>query len=136
MRYFLKNTVTISALLLLGFTTSSFGETFDSPLGDWTSKYETNSGWSEPGPLTIIDKKKATYPFRNGRILFYATDDPYRWEGIWVQDSSMVANCETKKDGSIHWGVYTFQFNEDYTKFDATWDSCGEGKKSREVGER
>lgn len=136
MRNLLKSAA-MSGLLILSFASNSLGETFDSPLGEWTTKWQTKSGgWSKPTPLTILDKKKATYSFRNGRILFYATDDPYRWEGNWVQDSSMVANCETKKDGSIHWGVYSIQFNEDYTKFDATWDSCGEGKKSAEVGER
>ena len=127
----------MTSLLILIFASNSWGESFDSPLGDWTTQWQRKNGsWSKPTPFKILDKNKATYSLRNGRILFYDSSDPYRWEGFWVQDSAISFKCETKKDGSKYWGVYTIQFNEDYSKFQATYDTCGDGNKAKEFGAR
>lgn len=148
MFYAVRTVAILSPLLFVGCAATPSGKTFDSPLGDWDMKYQyTRSGdgylaWSKAYSTTILDTKTATYALRNGRIYFHATDNPYRWEGTWVEDSApfstygVVKNCETEKHGSTHWGMQTFQFNDAYNKFEGTWDRCGEGKKHETVGVR
>jgi hypothetical protein len=78
--------------------------------------------------MTIVDKRKATYTYDNGRILFYAIINQIYWEGYWVENSG-AHDCSEKKDGSTDWGVVKFQFNDAYNSFSGEWDFCGEGPK-------
>jgi hypothetical protein len=78
--------------------------------------------------MTIIDEKKATYTYANGRIFFYAIDGQDKWKGYWVEDSG-AHDCSEKKDGSTDWGVAIFQFNDAYNEFRGELDFCGVGSK-------
>ena len=83
-------------------------------------------GHSVRGKMSITDNTHATYTANNGRIIFVATNDNGRWDGYWIEDGSDA--CSTEKDGSKQWGVATFQFNDDYSQFEGTWDMCGNGE--------
>ena len=78
------------------------------------------------GKMSFIDKSNATYTANNGRLIFNATDDKGKWEGFWIEDG--INACFAEKDGSYLWGVAIFQFSEDYSKFEGTWDMCGDDK--------
>ena len=70
--------------------------------------------------------------------MFYAIDDQGKWEGYWVEihGPTGTLKCSDKKDGSFHWGVAIFQFNDTYTKFRGEQDYCGEGERDPWNGER
>ena len=126
--------VLLSSILIIGCAGPS-GKSFDSAMGDWSWKFEAPSGREFSGSMTIIDETKATYTHRNGRIIFYAIDDQGKWEGHWVEDSGPLT-CSDKKDGSSHWGVAIFQFNDAYNSFRGKWGNCGEGPQSFWDGDR
>jgi hypothetical protein len=120
-----KKMLMISMLLVVGFGTSFQVQAFDSAVGEWTYKEATMEGHLMRGKMTFTDKMNATYTANNGRIIFVATDGNGKWEGHWIEDGS--DECSAEMDGSKLWGAAIFQFNDDYTQFEATWDMCGNG---------
>jgi hypothetical protein len=115
--------------LISSSASGASGKTFDSAMGEWSSRAQTGAGGCTLTTLqlTFVDETKATFPsYANGRILFYAIDDQRKWEGYWVQDGD---GCANKKDGSTYWGAVTFQFNDTYTKWKGEYDECGVGRK-------
>jgi hypothetical protein len=119
--------VLLSTILIIGCAGLS-GKSFDSAMGEWSWKFESVGGREHSGNMTIVDETKATYTYRNGRFIFYATDDQGKWEGHWVEDSGLSA-CSDKKDGSYYWGVVILQFDDAYTSFSGKYDECGEGHR-------
>lgn len=113
---------------------------YGSPLGEWNHKWvrmdaEAYGKWQSGKSFEIVDQNSATYPLDNGRIYFYSiSDNQRRWEGYWVEE--LLDLCPEEKDGSTHWGVAIFQFNDSYTRFEGTWDLCGEGEKMPWIGWR
>ena len=123
--------------LFIGSASGASGKTFDSAMGEWSSRAQDGGGGCilATMQMTIVDETKATYPsYANGRILFYAIDDQRKWEGYWVQDGADY--CADKKDGSGYWGAVTFRFNDTYTKWKGEYDECGVGRKFPWVGAR
>jgi tetratricopeptide (TPR) repeat protein len=114
--------------LIIGSASGASGKTFDSAMGEWSSRAQDGKCGLVKVQMTIVDEKKATYPsYRNGRILFYAIDDQRKWEGYWVEE--VPGQCADKKDGSSYWGVVTFRFNDTYTEWKGEFDECGNGRK-------
>ena len=126
MQNLIRTFVLLSTILITGCATSQSGKSFDSAMGEWSWTFGAPSGRTYSGEMTIIDETKATYTFRNGRIIFYAKDDQGKWEGHWVAET-YKRHCSDKKHGSIRWGVAIFQFNDAYNSFKGTWDFCGDG---------
>jgi TolB-like protein/class 3 adenylate cyclase len=117
-----------SQFLITGSASGASGKTFDSAMGEWSSRAQERDCTLNTIQMTIVDETKATYlSYGNGRILFYAIDDQRKWEGYWVQDGADY--CANKKDGSTYWGAVTFQFNDTYTKWKGEYDECGVGRK-------
>jgi len=114
-----------SILLIVGFGANCQVKAFDSAIGEWTYKEGTMEGQIMRGKMNFTDEKSATYTANNGRIIFVTTDDNGRWEGYWIEDGG--DECSSEKDGSKLWGTAIFQFNDDYSKFQGTWDMCGNG---------
>jgi len=113
--------------LIIRSASDASAKTFDSAMGEWSTRAQEGDCYLTTIQLTIVDETKATYLYANGRIFFYAIDNPHKWEGYWVQDGA--DNCVNKKDGSNHWGAVTFQFNDTYTQWKGEYDQCGEGRK-------
>jgi hypothetical protein len=44
--------------------------------------------------------------------------------------------CSEAKGGSLFWGKQEFQFNENYNRYEGTWDICGQGPKFATSGLR
>jgi len=121
-----NKTAIISTLLVVGFAANFQVKAFDSPVGEWTYREVTMEGHLMRGKMSFIDKSNATYTANNGRLIFNATDDKGKWEGFWIEDG--INACFVEKDGSYLWGVAIFQFSEDYSQFEGTWDMCGDDK--------
>ncbi len=103
--------------------------------GDWVTRWQGASGkWTEGIRMNIADNSSASYAPGSGQIYFYEVDQLGRWEGHWVEAPS--SSCATEKHGSRNWGVATFQFNDNYTEFNGTWDVCGQGKRFAWAGKR
>ena len=103
--------------------------------GEWETRWQGPSGkWTGGVILSIEDSKVASYMPGNGTIHFYQVDDLGRWEGFWVE--APANTCSEEKHGSRNWGVATFQFNESFTSFNGTWDSCGQGERFAWAGDR
>jgi adenylate cyclase len=115
--------------LISGPASDASGKTFDSAMGEWSSRDQGPDCVMERSQMTIVDEIKATYTIGNGRIFFYAIDDQRKWEGYWVQDGIVGFDCTDKKDGSTYWGAVTFRFNDTYTQWKGEFDFCGEGRK-------
>jgi len=120
-----KKMAIILAFLVIGLATNFTVNAFDSMVGEWTYKEETAEGHWIRGKLFVKENSIATYTANNGRIIFVASDGKGKWQGFWIEDGSEA--CSEAKDGSKHWGVTIFQFNADYSKFEGTWDMCGNG---------
>jgi len=120
----MRTFVLLSTILIIGSASGASGKSFDSAIGEWSWRFE-GPNVVETGQMTIVDETKATYPYRNGRILFYAIDDQRKWEGYWVESWESYYDCADKKDGSGSWGTVIFQFNDTYTKWKGEWDYCG-----------
>jgi hypothetical protein len=103
------------------------GESFNSPLGEWSERYQDEGGQWKSSKVTIVDETKARYTNPNGQVFFYSIDDQGKWEGYWVE--SREDRCLEKKYGSNSWGVMVYQFNDAYNRYEGTWDWCGQGKK-------
>ena len=121
-----KTFVLLSTSLIIGCATSSSGKSFDSAIGEWKLQIHAPNGTTYAARLTIIDETKAKYTWSNGRIFFYAIDNPVKWEGYWIEDSGQH-DCSEEKNGSTDWGVGSFQFNDAYNRFSGKWDFCGDG---------
>ncbi len=103
--------------------------------GDWVTRWQGASGkWTEGIRMNIADNSSASYSPGSGRIYFYEVDELGRWEGHWVEAPS--SSCSSEKHGSRNWGVATFQFNDNFTEFNGTWDVCGQGKRFAWAGRR
>jgi hypothetical protein len=120
------NVEVIIAPLVVGIVSGPSIESFASPIGEWSDRYQSTDGTWWRSTTTFIDEATATYTNSDGRVFFYETDDQ-NWEGLWVEDGRGV--CSEKKHGSKNWGVIKFQFNEAYNKYEGTWDNCGNGQK-------
>ena len=126
----------LSTFLIVGCTVGPSGMSFDSPVGEWSDKYEKKNGGYGTSKITIIDETKATYTYPpNGRIEFYAIDEPRIWKGFWILEYGANA-CAEEKDGSPFWGVSIFRFNETYNRYSGSWDVCGQGPKYTTSGIR
>lgn len=119
--------VLFSTLLIAGCASGPSGKSFDSAMGEWSAKWQTEDGLWKSTKMTIIDETKATYTSSSGRIFFYAIGDQGKWDGFWVENPGNW--CLEEKDGSKNWGVSIFQFNDTYNSYTGTWDMCGEGSK-------
>ena len=113
--------------LTIGSASGTSGKTFDSAMGEWSSKHQGPDCVLNTVQMTFVDKIKVTYPLLNGRFLFYAIDDQRKWEGYWVEEGSGA--CADKKDGSSYWGAVTLRFNDTYNKWKGEFDFCGAGRK-------
>jgi hypothetical protein len=120
-----KKMAIISTFLVVGFGVNSQVKAFDSAVGEWTYRELTIEGHTMRGKMTFIDKTNATYTANNGRIIFVATDGDSGWKGFWIEEGS--DECPEEKYGSKLWGTAIFYFNDDYSKFEGTWDMCGNG---------
>ena len=133
-------TITILAgmLTLNGCTvlpTEPSGNTYDSPIGTWFTKWQAMSGGSSTRTeLNIVDQSTATYEWNDGKITFFEITGDNQWTGYWTED--WARKCEVKKNGLERWGIVNLSFNDDYNHFDGTWDSCGVGKKAEWSGFR
>ena len=128
MKIVAKQLALLTALLLIISINVQASENYESPIGEWTVQWERFNGkWRKKISMKFIDETKATYSFKEGRILFSSVDEQGRWIGHWVENS--MKSCLEEKDGSKNWGVVIFEFNETFTKFKGTWDLCGEGRK-------
>ena len=130
----------LSTILVIGCASGPSGKSFDSPIGEWNEEWEmpeTRGADWRLQKVTIIDETRGTFTSHatTGRIQFYAIDDQGRWMGHWVQILSS-APCVEEKDGSRYWGVNIYQFNDNYSEYQGTWDNCGEGHKYRTKGYR
>lgn len=123
-----------STLLMVSCASGPSGKTFDSPIGVWSERWETQNGSMRSIKVTIVDEAKAKYG-SNGRIDFFAIDEQGRWNGYWILEDG-YRTCTEKKSGSQHWGETVFQFNETYSHYTGTWDYCGEGQKFSKSGVR
>ena len=123
-----------SMILAIGCAIGPSGQTFDSPLGDWSETHEKRSGGSKTVKLTITDKTTGTGS--DGVLLdIYSSGDDYTWKAYWILESGIYA-CAEKKRGSPYWGEQVFNFNQAYNQYTGTWDSCGEGQKFWTRGNR
>lgn len=110
------------------------GDAFEKAEGRWVSERERIHGRAQTSTTTFdYYGKMASRP--GPVVTFYSADENGKWEGYWVEDSGRH-QCDTKNDGSHHWGVVQFQFNEAYNEFEGTWDFCGEGTKYGWKGKR
>ena len=129
-------TMLIAAVLIQGCASPHSGKKFDSPDGKWGTGIDSSAGRISLGIMTFSGNEKATYTYRNGRILFDRTDDLGEWKGHWVEKPMSFVTCVDEIDGSITWGVAIFQFNEAYTRFKGTYDKCGDGRTGAWDGRR
>ncbi len=106
--------VVLSTTPIIGCASGPSEKSFDSAIGEWRWTWEIH-GFRKAGNMTIIDETKATYGYRNGRIIFYAIDDQGKWEGYWVE--ALGGRCLEEKYGSKKWGVMSYQFNDAYNKY-------------------
>ena len=118
----------LSTILMVGCATGPSGMTFDSPIGEWSEKYEKKYGGHGVSRLTIIDEANAVYTNPIGRIEFHTIDAQRKWTGYWILENSQNP-CSVKKSGSLHWGENIYQFNETYNRYTGSWDNCGKGQK-------
>ncbi len=94
------------------------GDAFGKAQGRWASKWEKTRGGTQTATTTFnYYGNMASIP--GPAVKFYSADDNGRWEGYWVEESGSQ-RCDTKEDGSHHWGVVEFQFNEAYNAFEGT----------------
>ncbi len=119
--------VLLSSILIIGCAIGPSEISFDSAMGEWSWTNDGPEATRAVGTMTIIDETKATYSYRNGRILFYAIDNQGKWEGYWVELSGGY-RCSDKKDGSNSWGVAIFQFNDAYNRFSGKYNFCGDSQ--------
>jgi hypothetical protein len=112
--------------LIIGSASGASGKTFDSAMGEWSSRHQGPDCILNIDQVTFVDEIRATYTLLNGRFLFYAIDDQRKWYGYWVEDGG---GCADEKDGSNYWGAVTFQFNDTYTKWKGEFDFCGVGRR-------
>lgn len=133
----LKICALLSITLIFGCATGPSGMTFDSPVGEWSEKYERmNDRGTRTHKFTMIDETKGTYP-SSQKVEFYAIDEQRRWKGYWIMKTGTNTNmCSEEKSGSPYWGVQVYQFNETYNQYTGTWDVCGEGQKYKTRGVR
>ena len=129
--------IALTILFLSCTSTADDQDVYESPEGKWFTKIQTETGaWISHGTMTFSDNKKATYTLRNGRIIWNKISDQGQWEGHWVEDNQVWVNCPEEKDGTKSWGEAIFQFNSTYTKFEGTWDKCGDENRNAWVGDR
>ena len=123
-----KITALFTAALLCGCATGPSGETFDSPIGEWSERFEMSMGSYQTAKLTIIDETSGVYSATNypGKVEFYAVAEPREWQGHWINDSGSNA-CLEEKGGSKFWGDMVIRFNETYNRYNGYWNFCGEG---------
>ena len=128
----------LSTSLIVSCASGPSGESFDSPIGVWSEKYESSTGVGggmKTAKFTIIDETEGMYP--NGRVMFYAIDEQRKWKGYWINDTgNKTVMCSDEKGGSPYWGEQIYQFNETYNQYTGTWDVCGEGQKYKTSGVR
>ena len=113
---------------VIGCATTPADESYDSPVGKWTEKSEKSSGGTITSRLTIFDESSAEYRGSfNARVEFFAADDLGTWQGYWVSEGH--ASCLQEKGGSNSWGETIYRFNQTYTRYEGTWDYCGQDRK-------
>lgn len=131
---FRLSTITILAAItsLTGCTTlptEPSGQTFDSAIGTWVTEWQAMKGSNTTRTaLIIVDEKTATYQWNDGKINFFESGSTNLWRGYWTED--WAKKCDVKQGELESWGIVTLRFNEDYNRFEGTWDSCGKGKKA------
>ena len=122
--------------LMLGCASGPSGQSFESPLGNWTEKYVKASGRVQSSRLTIVQNGGRYSDSFSTRVVFSDKEDPRIWKGIWIQDGRTGGRCLEEIEGSKYWGEMVFQFNETYSEYTGTSDYCGEGKKDPISGYR
>ena len=123
----IRTDILLVILVTAGCASTPSGQVFDSPIGEWSETHETRNGGTRSDRLTIIDKSRGVYS--SGVLEFYSVEDDRTWKGYWIVDSDLYPACSEKKQGSPYWGEQIFRFNETYTRYTGSWDSCGEGPK-------
>lgn len=90
----------------------------------------TWAGWgggvfdSTYGDLDFGDGTGGRAPYEGGEsVILYALDG-HTMTGRWVEPASRVT-CDVSVAGSEHWGSIEFEFDDDFTSFEGTWDYCG-----------
>ena len=126
-------TLSFSALIVIGCASGPSGRTFDTPIGEWSEKYESRSGQTKSTRLIIVDESGGT--FTDGRLKFYSVADDRTWKGYWIHETGM-SPCSEEKHGSLYWGEQVFHFNETFNQYTGTWDMCGAGPKYTARGYR
>ncbi len=92
--------------------------------GVWTSS-EGDITWSGTG--------KATYTNDEGRLI--GSFDGTTFRGYWIEKGS-ARTCDSKKDGSLHWGKVEFKFNADLSVFNGAWGYCNAAPSSGWSGKK
>jgi hypothetical protein len=116
------------SLMLLNIGLVYAGSNFDNALGVWTSVWERTNGGTMKSRTTFKENGRMVY-YPGGSVDFHTAGDDGKWEGMWVE-SSAPKRCDVPHaNGSHYWGIVLFQFSENYTEFEGSWDYCGEGKK-------
>ena len=132
----IKIIILIATVLVQSCANPSLDKTYNSPDGSWRSAVQTSTSWLSLGKMTFSGTDKATYTYRNGRILFDETGNNGEWKGHWVEENIPTIKCGNEIDGSDSWGVVILQFNDAYTRFRGTYDRCGNGRKNGWEGTR
>lgn len=109
-------------------------EVFELAEGRWMSQWQTPRSGTTTAKTTF-DEYGRMSSIPGPYVTFYAANQAGQWEGFWVEDSGSQ-RCASQNDGKDHWGVVRFQFNADYTRFEGTWDHCGEGQQWEWKGKR
>jgi hypothetical protein len=124
-----RSSILLTAVLQISCATGPSGEIFDSPIGQWTERFEMVNGSTSTAQLHIVDQNHATYTSPHpGRIEFYAVDEQGLWKGYWINETGRYT-CAEEKNGSRFWGESIYQFNETFNRYTGSWDACGEGHK-------
>ena len=125
----------LSLIVVVSCASTPSGQSFESPIGKWSEKYESMSGKKRSSVVTIVDNTHGSYTNPNGRIEFYSINDPGVWEGYWIEESGS-SPCSVEKSGSLFWGVQVYEFNSAYNQYTGYWDNCGAGKRYPTKGVR
>jgi hypothetical protein len=75
------------------------------------------------------------YTEDSGRIIASYTASTRELTGFWIEAGSSQ-ECESEKDGSLHWGGVTFTFNAEFNSFDGVWGYCTDAMSSSWNGTR
>ena len=127
----LKNVLfLVFPMLALGCATSPSDQSYDSPIGKWSEKWESPGGQMMSSKVEISSETSGQYlDFYNSQVEFYAVEEPRIWKAYWINPDHGRYPCAEEKGGSKYWGEITYRFNETYTRYQGSYNTCGEGQK-------